>query len=257
MDCQFSEFSYGYAATSEAEAIAGQYFARAGAPVFPSLRAEAELGWDVRLDTTVEWSLFLQFKRPEFVSRRHPGSPTWDAASVGKHFRVKVDTDSGQHMRLVELENDLKIGDVLYAAPLFWQAKDFNACYEAGTVLERSLLFGPSEFGIDDGIHYYVVCAATGREVVLSEPREPRTRKTRSSLEVDLERAAQAWHVDRGTAERVTLRGLEEQLLEMRSAPELGTVVEAPFSLELGPIGRVRSAAARLGMGVALMLAVD
>ncbi|MTD53102.1 hypothetical protein [Amycolatopsis pithecellobii] len=45
-----------------------------GAPVLPSLRQEEHRGWDAQL-RTVEYVLFLQFKRADYVSRRHPSSP--------------------------------------------------------------------------------------------------------------------------------------------------------------------------------------
>jgi hypothetical protein len=85
MQSDFSEFSYGYACLREAESIITELYTTAGAPVLPSLREENRLGWDAKL-STVEYALFLQFKRTDYVSRRHPSSPTWPYFNTGFVF---------------------------------------------------------------------------------------------------------------------------------------------------------------------------
>lgn len=77
MDADFSEFSFGYAAIREAESTLTEVYRAAGAPTLPSLELEEQLGWDAKVPT-LDYALFLQFKRQTYVSRRHPSSPTWD-----------------------------------------------------------------------------------------------------------------------------------------------------------------------------------
>lgn len=122
VDCDFSEFSYGYACIREAEGVIATAYAQAGAPHLPSLKEENKVGWDAAINTTMDYALFLQFKRPEFVSRQHPQSRTWPHAG-SKHYRVSIDTDHAQHAALTNLEHQIttgvKKGDVFYVAPTF------------------------------------------------------------------------------------------------------------------------------------------
>ena len=158
MDCDFSEFSYGYAAIREAESELASIYHAAGAPVLPSLLAEEKLGWDAKLEF-VEYALFLQFKRSEYVSRRHPASPTWWAVG-GPHYRFSIDTDGHQHRALANLESSLAAGSdpghVYYAAPGFHRQSEFDDAYSFGQVLEQSHLLSPSEFGLGTGKHHFV-----------------------------------------------------------------------------------------------------
>lgn len=172
MECEFSEFSYGYAAIREAEAELTQVYQSAGAPVLPSLLQEEKLGWDAHLEF-VDYALFLQFKRVDFVSRRHPDSPSWDHVA-GKHYRFAIDTDGHQHAALCELERNLASfavpAHVYYAAPTFYRQIEFDMAYGGGTVLEQSSLIAPTALGENDGRHHHVTDEA-GVSLILSEPR--------------------------------------------------------------------------------------
>jgi len=174
MECDFSEFSYGYAAIREAEAELAAIYKAAGAPVLPSLIAEEKLGWDAKL-RFVEYALFLQFKRIEYVSRAHPASPTWWAMG-GPHYRVSIDTDGHQHRALAALESNLALGSdpghVYYAAPKFHRQNEFDNAYSYGQVLEQSHILPPSEFGLGVGKHH-LVSDLRGDTQILSEPRRP------------------------------------------------------------------------------------
>lgn len=175
MDADFSEFSFGYAAIREAESTLTAVYGAAGAPVLPSLQLEEKRGWDAKVPT-LDYALFMQFKRPTFVSRRHPSSPTWD--QVGNpHYRVAIHTGEHQHQRLLELENELSsdalAANVYYVAPRFHLQADFDAAYLNGSVLDRSVIEPPSEFGDDGTVHHHVTDATTLASQVLSEPRPP------------------------------------------------------------------------------------
>lgn len=212
MEAAFSEFSFGYAAIREAESALTAVYRAAGVPVLPSLQMEEQLGWDVKVDT-VEYALFMQFKRPTYVSRRHPGSPTWD--HVGNpHYRFVIRTGEHQHQRLLELEHDLtaggQIGDVYYVAPRFHVQSDFDDAYLNGTVLERSVIEPPSEFGDDGSVHYHVTDAITRVAQVLSEPRPP--LKQTEWPQVLRDSAARA-DLRGGRINRIDLPALEQILL--------------------------------------------
>lgn len=215
MDCDFSEFSYGYAAIREAEADLASIYQSAGAPVLPSLLQEEKLGWDAKLQY-VEYCLFLQFKRVEYVSRAHPASPTWWAVG-GPHYRFSIDTDGHQHAALTHLESALAAGTdpghVYYVAPGFHRQHEFDAAYSYGGVLERSYLVDPSEFPSSSGKHHFVADPGGGLQLVLSEPRRPeRVNNWESMRENVRSRAVSA--SERPRARDITLGGLEDALQE-------------------------------------------
>lgn len=142
MRAEFSEFSYGYAVVREAEALVGQTFKAAGAPLLPSLKQEEAWGFDAKI-SYVGYALFFQFKRADYVSREHPASPTWPHVGAA-HYRWTIDTDGHQHAAMIQLEKDvatgLQVGDVLYAAPRFHAAHEFDEAYRQAEVLDRSTL---------------------------------------------------------------------------------------------------------------------
>ncbi|MRH87455.1 hypothetical protein GFY24_08285 [Nocardia sp. SYP-A9097] len=215
MDTDFSEFSFGYAAVREAESTLTAIYRSAGAPVLPSLVLEEQLGWDAKIGT-VDYALFLQFKRPTYISRRHPHSPTWDQIGT-PHYRFAVHTGEHQHQRLLELERDLavesQIGDVYYVAPCFHAQHDFDQAYLNGTVLEHSVIVPPSEFGADGDTHHYVSDAHTGTQLVMSHPRAPRRHTDWTTIQRHIGRRADT----RGHTEisRPNLFELEEILLRV------------------------------------------
>lgn len=250
MDCEFSEFSYGYAAIREAEADLSALYRAAGAPVLPSLLQEEQLGWDVSL-RYVEYALFLQFKRPQFVSRRHPASPTWP--HVGSpHYRVAIDTDGHQHAALVELQRSLHCGgdhgNVYYAAPTFHTQFDFDQSYGLGRVLERSTLVEPRDFGVMDGTHHLVSVGAVP-PLILSEPRRPERPMSWESLTANARDRAASWR-ERELDRRFTVGGLDEALRESVSSLRRSV----PHDLDAPMASRLQRSAAALGCGLVLLL---
>ena len=210
VDCEFSEFSYGYAVVREAESTLARVYRSAGAPVLPSLVQEEALGWDAHL-RYAEYALFLQFKRTEYVSRRNPASPSWPLFGM-PHFRFSIDTDGHQHQALIDLEQRLsardQIGEVFYASPRFHTQDEFDDAYSAGAILDRSLIVAPSEFGVGSGRHHYAT-GPFGQSFVLSEPRQPERPDSWEGLIAGVrERASTAQTRQR----RVSLAELEEDL---------------------------------------------
>src|SRR5690348_7313150 len=126
MKLGYTEFSFGYAFT---ENLARSAVARpSGAPVFPNLNQEAQLGYDVHIDFP-GCPLFFQYKLPELmVSRR--------AAEISQHglagirvrfFRMPLMRRdlSQQHDLLRRLERRLP-NAVYYASPSMENNNSFN-----------------------------------------------------------------------------------------------------------------------------------
>ncbi|MFE0530425.1 hypothetical protein ACFW0V_22795 [Micromonospora parva] len=250
MECSFSEFSYGYAAIREAESELAQVYRSRGAPILPSLVAEEQLGWDAQIPF-VEYALFLQFKRAQYVSRRHPASPTWPHVG-GPHYRFAIDTDGHQHRALLHLEQRLRtgieIGEVFYAAPTFHEDRQFDACYSTGEVLDRSSLVSPSEFRGDSGVHHFVT-DLSGNSQILSTPRAPQRRVSWEGLVAMAQEHAVAAAEGR-PRQRMRVGVLEEEL--MVSAEMLGRGSDR--AINVSPIRRIQRLAALLDCGLVLLL---
>ncbi|GGN96097.1 hypothetical protein [Nocardia rhizosphaerihabitans] len=252
METDFSEFSFGYAAIREAESVLSGIYRRSGAPVLPSLLLEERLGWDAKL-SMVEYALFLQFKRPTFVSRRHPSSPTWD--HIGNpHYRFAVDTDEHQHQRLLELERKVnagrEIGDVYYVAPCFHTQDDFNDAYLAGTVLENSVVLSPSELGANDGRHHCVTDSLTKSTTVMSHPRHPRRPVDWADIQHRTSGRADTWE---RSQDRLNLSALEQALLHVTE----GLTVESRRDRNVPVTRRIDRLATVLGCGLVLLGSYD
>ena len=171
MISEFSEFSFGYAATRQAERDLAKGYTSKGAPVFPSLLEEFHVGWDVALQY-VEAIVCLQFKRSDWVSKRHPASPTWD--HIGRpHSRFSLDADGHQHRALVDLQHHLLLsgeGSVFYVAPRFHTYKQFDRHYRRRSILQASTFVLPDELPAGSGRHHVTYTATTGVQIH-SDPR--------------------------------------------------------------------------------------
>src|SRR6476659_6247420 len=111
-----SEFSYGFAVTSELVQAPGGVVA---APVFPSLIEEGQQGggWDVRLDRPGV-PLFLQFKLCDQMTRgtcREARQAGFNVPCYRMHLRSA--RTSRQHEMLLQLEASGQ--EVFYSAPMF------------------------------------------------------------------------------------------------------------------------------------------
>jgi len=163
-----SEFSYGYALTSE---IVHKFSAvLAGAPVLPSLKDEGFLGYDLNLPL-IGRPLFLQFKRSDYMVR-----PT--AKGAGKvpvpHYRMNLRPlkHSDQHLLLSDM--DAKGHRVFYATPEFHTSSDLNDVYLKKEVCARTAFWRPGDIGVlpDPGEHF--VCFSIGAPdgYLYSEPKQ-------------------------------------------------------------------------------------
>ena len=176
MKLDYSEFSYGYAFTENlirwASATPG------GAPFFPNLIQEGQLGYDVRIDFP-SCPLYFQFKLPELMVRD-------TAAEISKHFLHGISTPffrmhliksslSRQHQLLIDLESRHP-NSVYYTAPGLQCNQSFNAAYNSAAVHFQSVFFSPGEIGPlpDDNTHVVSYRYGLPYAWFRSEPREIR-----------------------------------------------------------------------------------
>lgn len=174
MKLGYTEFSYGYAFTENLirSALAGP----SGAPVFPNLVQEAQLGYDVHIDFP-GCPLFFQYKLPELMVRN-------TAAEISQHalsgirvpfFRMSLMRRdlSQQHRRLIDLEQ-LFPNAVYYATPGIANIAAFNAAYNIAQVHDQSVFFSPGNIGLLPDAKQHVVAyrSRLGYAWFCSEPRE-------------------------------------------------------------------------------------
>lgn len=173
MKPDISEFSYGYALTSEiVQSCAASLI---GAPVFPSLVDEGSLGYDLSLPILGN-PIFLQFKLSDWmVLNTAKGA---DKVAV-PHYRMHLRPlkHSKQHELLLQLESRGK--RVFYAAPEFSRPEELNDVYHKKHVVQRTAFFRPSAIGTLPNRDDHFVCFAAGSTFgyLCSEPvqvtREP------------------------------------------------------------------------------------
>ena len=174
MKIGYTEFSFGYAFTENL--IRAVSSSPAGAPVFPNLKQEAQLGYDVRIDFP-GCPLFLQYKLPELMVRK-------SAAEISKYtlqginipfFRISLMKRnlSKQHELLIELENRSP-NTVYYSAPSMCNVEAFNEAYTSAKVHCQSVFFSPKSIGplSDDQQHVIAYRNGLNYAWLRSDPRK-------------------------------------------------------------------------------------
>ncbi len=167
MEPDLSEFSYGFALTSEL--IARYGLKRSGAPIFATQIAEAKAGggWDMKLPAI---PVFLQFKRSERMVRRSASHSKKFPNLPFFRFHLRSRRHSDQHELLLDLENKGNV--VVYAAPAFTTGEELTEAYVADLVEDRSIFISPSMIGpLADDDHHHVAFQKPGQSYFCSEPR--------------------------------------------------------------------------------------
>lgn len=168
MKPDISEFSYGFALTSELVQSFG--LQRVGAPTFPSLHAEGAPGggFDVQLPGV---PVFLQFKLSDCLTTRN----ALDHGAFGLpyyRFKIRPLKHSQQHNLLLALETQLNI--VYYVSPRFHQSHQLNTAFVTSTVVRSSAFIAPGTIGRlpDQEEHSVSFGASSRRARFRSEPRD-------------------------------------------------------------------------------------
>lgn len=172
MRSELSEFSYGFAITAELRDVLRPWAVEA--PVFPTLRDEARLGWDVKLPV-VGRSLFIQFKVAEALTR--PSASEW-VYYLTQYYRFPLHrlSRSDQHNRLRSLSQVEPF--VFYVAPRFYRLEEFNGRYRSSTVVNDSAWIPVLSLPAvgDDKQHH--VTYRTGLDVRFGSPESGPIRRT-------------------------------------------------------------------------------
>jgi hypothetical protein len=168
MKPDLSEFSYGFALTSEL--IQSCHLQSLGAPIFPSLKAEGKAGggYDVQLPFI---PVFLQFKLSDYLTTRKAldftrfGGPYY-------RFKLRALSYSKQHELLLELEK--KWSSVYYSAPRFHTSSELNKAFAMGQVRKQSVFVRPSSIGVlpDESEHTVSFTDSGMIGILRSEPVE-------------------------------------------------------------------------------------
>jgi hypothetical protein len=155
MKVGYTEFSFAYAFTENL--IRSRAFAPTGAPVFPNLVQEAQLGFDVRIDLPAA-PVFFQYKLPELMTRNSAFEIVGGQCPrlTTDFFRITLMRRdwSDQHKHLIAWEGRYP-GLVFYATPCLPTCAAFNQAYVSCGVAQNATLFSPAEIGPlpDDKVH--------------------------------------------------------------------------------------------------------
>ena len=170
MKPNISEFSYGYALTSELISWHGTSIT--AAPVFPSLYQEGQAGggYDVMLQRP-GIPLFLQFKLSHCMVRSNALEVRHGVfAPPVYRMHVRPTRHSDQHEMLLELENNGN--EVYYSAPAFHTSEEFNEAYLSHQVKSHSLWMRPSQIGpLPDDRDHHVAFVLGKTPYFCSKPR--------------------------------------------------------------------------------------
>lgn len=181
MEADISEFSYGFALTSEL--IARHRLKRSGAPVFATQIAEAKAGggWDMKLPAI---PVFLQFKRSERMVRRSASHSNIFSTLPFFRFHLRSRRHSDQHQLLLDLES--KDNVVVYAAPAFTTREELTDAYVGDRVEARSIFISPSKIGPlpNDDCHH-VAFQKPGIAYFCSKPTQIEPTNLADALSLD------------------------------------------------------------------------
>lgn len=183
---EFSEFSYGFAVTEEM--IHGWGSRLTAVPYFPTLREEARIGFDVRLDRN-GIPLFLQFKISEGMTSRRARECQLGLPMGTPFYRMHLHRmdRSNQHQALLTLEQTGE--EVYYVAPRFNRQTEFSLAYFQRRVIARSAFIRPGDIGriLDNQSHWVAFDQMGRRGWRFSEPVEVETILSGSELAEMLE----------------------------------------------------------------------
>lgn len=173
MKVGYTEFSFAYAFTENL--IRSRAFAPTGAPVFPNLVQEAQLGFDVRIDLPAA-PVFFQYKLPELMTRNSAFEIVGGQCPhlTTDFFRIALMRRdlSDQHKHLIEWEGRYP-GLVFYATPCLPTCAAFNHAYVSCGVAQNAMLFSPAEIGPlpDDKVHTIAYRPGLSVGYFCSEPK--------------------------------------------------------------------------------------
>jgi len=124
-----------------------------------------QLGKNVNKIPDMKANLFLQFKRPDYMTQEN--SKEWDSWNQ-KYFRYKI--SKNQHNLLTKIENSFqKLAIVLYSAPALKDINELFRSYRDNQIIKNSNFIKPSRL---NGHHIVTYIRSGTNSKALSEPEE-------------------------------------------------------------------------------------
>lgn len=139
---ELSEQGYGVGINEQARKLLKDKGVILGASLFPTLREEKRLGYDLYLERLGGGAIILQFKLSTFAKVNRSNSPTFPKSRIG-HHRFKIPFGDHQVALLKKIEKDAPDCFVRYVAPMFSSLQEYQARYRNGSLLRDSYSFPP------------------------------------------------------------------------------------------------------------------
>lgn len=158
MDIHISETAYLFYLSSE---IAKSKFwgLSMGITYFPTLNAEASLGFDAKFDKKGK-PLFVQTKMPKYY-KKSDSSEWWYFKKLYYRFPIYPNNKSHQHNLLVDLGMKFR-NSVFYVAPLFHDEHNFSTYVKSSKLIENSKFIKTTNLPLIFGDDKHVICYSKG-----------------------------------------------------------------------------------------------
>jgi hypothetical protein len=204
-----SEFTFGFAFLFEQ--TKRDWAGLRAAPILPSLRREADDGWDAHLPSRGT-DYYYQFKLSDYLSR---GNAKYirDRTYNAPYYRISLHARdmNAQHRRL-RVHSATHV-HTYYVAPEFQFLDDFNESFLAEQITENSRLIPVADCDdINDGDqHYLTFCAGDPTWRQHSEPKAHHRSISGKSIEGLYRESEPAWsRLDRDFAHQLLDRTRQE-----------------------------------------------
>lgn len=168
MNSEFNELEYSFALVREI--CNKNYFGKLILPPqFISLREEANLGYDVKLESKGR-ILFIQFKVSEILTN-NKAKEWFDFNSSYFRFKIYSDNISHQHNLLLDLTKKFQ-ESVYYVAPLFYKRTQFVNFYNKGNLHFNTSYIKCNNLAKISGNAKHCICYNNKKCYMYSEPKE-------------------------------------------------------------------------------------
>ncbi len=214
MKAEFSEFSYGFVVTSELDESLGDGLI--AAPVFPSLRQERDVGWDVNL-RLVGISVFLQFKLADLLTRRTATEWRYYRAPYYR-FQIHRAFRSRQHNLLKRIAETNR--HVYYVAPRFTRVPEFDLYYRRRRVVVESAWVPVKKLPWVRDTFPHSITFRKGSDLRFNSP-EPEPLDQDVSGEAWMKQLLAGWEAEHAKLDRPYFESVLAMLLQILSDPQL------------------------------------
>jgi len=235
-----SEFSFGFAFLHEQ--TVRNWTQLVAAPVLPSLRREADEGWDARLPTR-GIDFYYQFKLSDCLERSN-AKFIRDGSYNDPYYRISLyrRNNSAQHNRLIDHSN--RNPHTYYVAPEVRTEEEFNRAFLSSRVVDNSRLIPLARCRrITDSEQHYITFQPRHRNWMQhSEPLRRKDSVRGEELEDLYKKSSSKWQeIDEEFAFEVFMRAAEtveeEPIRRLNEAGQTRKDLLAATQRLLSPIG--------------------